>query len=116
MLTRAQRRVLPALRAHVDRLPLQQRHWVAFQFGWSDAAGKPVTGARAGKGLRPALVYAAAEAAGGTHDRLDEVAAAVELVHNFCILHDDVIDQDRERRGRPTVWAEFGTSAGSAVR
>lgn len=109
---RAQRRVLPALRAHVDRLPLQQRHWVAFHFGWSDAAGKPVTGARAGKGLRPALVYAAAEAAGGTHDRLDEVAAAVELVHNFCILHDDVIDQDRERRGRPTVWAEFGTTAG----
>ncbi|MEU4675216.1 polyprenyl synthetase family protein [Amycolatopsis sp. NPDC023774] len=112
MLTRAQRRVLPALRAQVDRLPLQQRHWVAFHFGWSDAAGKPVIGARAGKGLRPALVYAAAEAAGGTHDRLDEVAAAVELVHNFCILHDDVIDQDRERRGRLTVWAEFGTSAG----
>lgn len=112
MLARAQRRVLPAVRAHVDRLPLRQRHWLAFHFGWSDAAGTPVTGARSGKGLRPALVYAAAAAAGGTHDRLDEVAAAVELVHNFCILHDDVIDQDRERRGRPTVWAEFGTSAG----
>jgi geranylgeranyl diphosphate synthase type I len=111
-LTRAQRRVLPVLRAQVDRLPLQQRRWVAFHLGWSDAAGKPVTGARAGKGLRPALVYAAAEAFGETPEGLDEVAAAVELVHNFCMLHDDVIDQDRQRRGRPTVWAEFGMSAG----
>jgi geranylgeranyl diphosphate synthase type I len=111
-LTRAQRRVLPVLRTQVDRLPLQQRRWVAFHLGWSEATGKPVTGKRAGKGLRPALVYAAAEAFGETPEELDEVAAAVELVHNFCILHDDVIDQDRERRGRPTVWAEFGMSAG----
>ena len=33
---------------------------------------------------------------------------AVELVHNFSLLHDDVIDDDRERRHRPTVWALFG--------
>ena len=35
-------------------------------------------------------------------------AVAVELVHNFSLLHDDVIDGDRERRHRPTVWALFG--------
>ena len=35
-------------------------------------------------------------------------AVAVELVHNFSLLHDDIIDGDRERRHRPTVWAAFG--------
>ena len=35
-------------------------------------------------------------------------AVAVELVHNFSLLHDDIIDGDRERRHRPTVWALFG--------
>ncbi|MFE9768154.1 polyprenyl synthetase family protein [Streptomyces sp. NPDC005808] len=121
-LEQARRQVLPTLRTQVQGLPPRQRHWAAFHFGWSDAEGNPVTGGLPGKGLRPALVYAAAQAAAGASDRLDhatealsgrldQVAAAVELVHNFCIVHDDVIDQDRERHGRPTVWTQFGSSA-----
>ena len=35
-------------------------------------------------------------------------AVAIELIHNFSLLHDDIIDEDRERRHRPTAWAEFG--------
>ena len=114
VLALARRRVLPALRSRVAELPARQRLWAEFQLGWSDVEGNPVAGGRTGKGLRPALVYAAAEAAGATvpnPDRLDRTAAAVELVHTFCIFHDDVIDEDRERRGRPTVWAQFGLAA-----
>lgn len=107
----ARQRVLPALRSQIDGLPSQQRRWAAFHFGWVDAEGNPTGDRYAGKGLRPALVYAAAQAAGHPSDRLDQAAAALELVHNFCIVHDDVIDQDRQRRGRPAVWAQFGTSA-----
>ncbi|MFE6163245.1 polyprenyl synthetase family protein [Streptomyces sp. NPDC056486] len=111
MQSQARRRVFPALRSQVHSLPPEQRRWATFHFGWSDAEGNPVAGGLAGKGLRPALVYAAALAAGETSDRLDQVAAAVELVHNFCIVHDDVIDQDQQRRGRPAVWTQFGASA-----
>ncbi|MGW5334185.1 polyprenyl synthetase family protein [Streptomyces bauhiniae] len=110
-LEHARQRVLPTLRAHVHGLPPPQHRWAAFHFGWGDAEGNPLTGGLPGKGLRPALVYAAAQAAGRPSGRLDQVAAAVELVHNFCIVHDDVLDQDRQRRGRPTVWTQFGPSA-----
>lgn len=111
---RARQRVLPILRSRVAALPARQRLWAEFQLGWSDAEGNPVADGRTGKGLRPALVYAAAEASGPatqSPDRLDLTAAAVELVHTFCIFHDDIIDQDRQRRGRPTVWAQFGMPA-----
>jgi geranylgeranyl diphosphate synthase type I len=111
LLTQARQRVLPTLRSRVESLPPQQRHWATFHFGWSDAQGNPLAGGLGGKGLRSALVYAAAEVAGGKPRRLDQAATAVELVHNFCIVHDDLIDKDRQRRGRPTVWTEFGSTA-----
>jgi geranylgeranyl diphosphate synthase type I len=61
-----------------------------------------------GKYLRAALVLISAAATGG--DELTAVpgAVAVELVHNFSLVHDDIIDGDLERRHRSTVWAEYG--------
>ncbi|MFF0148041.1 geranylgeranyl diphosphate synthase type I [Amycolatopsis sulphurea] len=98
----------PAMRAGIDRLPGSMRRIAGYHFGWWDAGGGPVPGP-AGKALRPALALLCAEAAGG--DPADAVAAAVavELVHNFSLLHDDVMDRDETRRHRPTAWTVFGT-------
>jgi geranylgeranyl pyrophosphate synthase len=63
-----------------------------------------------GKRLRPALVRAAAEACGGTAEAALPAAAAIELLHAYTLVHDDLpaMDDDDERRGRPTVHVVFG--------
>ena len=63
-----------------------------------------------GKRLRPALAFAAAEAVGSPVDAALPLAAAVELVHTYSLVHDDLpcMDDDAERRGRPTVHVAFG--------
>ncbi|CRK59484.1 Octaprenyl diphosphate synthase / Dimethylallyltransferase / (2E,6E)-farnesyl diphosphate synthase / Geranylgeranyl diphosphate synthase [Alloactinosynnema sp. L-07] len=64
--------------------------------------------ADSGKAIRPALVLTSAEAVGGSPRDAVPAAVAVELVHNFTLLHDDVMDGDRTRRHRPTAWTVFG--------
>ncbi|MFF9096675.1 family 2 encapsulin nanocompartment cargo protein polyprenyl transferase [Streptomyces sp. NPDC014802] len=111
----------PELRAAVASLPESMRRIAAYHFGWERADGSP-DAAPAGKALRPALVLAAADALGGptARDSAVRVAAAVELVHNFTLLHDDVMDRDATRRHRPTVWSVFGDAdailAGDALQ
>jgi len=63
-----------------------------------------------GKRLRPALAFAGAEAVGAAPERALPVAAAVELVHTYSLVHDDLpcMDDDDERRGRPTVHVLYG--------
>ncbi|MEB2344825.1 MAG: polyprenyl synthetase family protein [Deltaproteobacteria bacterium] len=63
-----------------------------------------------GKRLRPALAFAAAEAVGGQPEHALPLAAAVELVHTYSLVHDDLpcMDDDDERRGRPTVHVAYG--------
>ena len=62
-----------------------------------------------GKRVRPVLVYAAGEACGTPADQLDGAAAAVELIHAYSLIHDDLpaMDDDELRRGRPTCHIEF---------
>jgi geranylgeranyl diphosphate synthase type II len=75
-----------------------------------------------GKRLRPALAFAGAEAAGADPRRATPMAAAVELVHTYSLVHDDLpcMDDDDERRGRPTVHVVFGEAlavlAGDALQ
>ncbi|MFE2044093.1 family 2 encapsulin nanocompartment cargo protein polyprenyl transferase [Streptomyces sp. NPDC059477] len=99
----------PELRSAIDTLPSQMRRVARYHFGWENPDGTPATGG-AGKAIRPALVLTAAESLGGRGARADAVraAAAVELVHNFTLLHDDVMDRDATRRHRPTAWTVFG--------
>ena len=60
-----------------------------------------------GKRLRPVMALLACEAAGGTPQDALPVALAVELVHNFSLVHDDIMDRDDTRRGRPTVHRKW---------
>jgi geranylgeranyl diphosphate synthase type II len=75
-----------------------------------------------GKRLRPALALAAAEAVGASCESALPVAAAVELIHTYSLIHDDLpcMDDDAARRGRPTVHVAFGEStavlAGDALQ
>jgi farnesyl diphosphate synthase len=62
-----------------------------------------------GKRVRPLLAFAAGEAAGAPLERLDAVACAVEMIHAYSLVHDDMpcMDDDDLRRGKPTVHVEF---------
>ena len=60
-----------------------------------------------GKRLRPVIAMLACEAAGGTAEDALPVAMAVELIHNFSLVHDDIMDRDATRRGRPTVHTKW---------
>src|SRR6478609_11317607 len=72
-----------------------------------------VAATEGGKRFRPAIVTATHEALGGTHpDAAAEVGAAVELLHTAFVIHDDVIDDDHVRRGRPNVSGTFRALAG----
>lgn len=100
----------PALRDWVGRLPSAVARVASYHFGWTDSTGRPDS-APAGKALRPALVLTCAEAVGGAAEEVLAPAVAVELVHNFSLLHDDILDRDAARRHRPTAWTVFGSSS-----
>jgi len=71
---------------------------------------EPMRHALGGKRVRPVLCLATGDAIGAAVENLLPAAAAVELVHSFSLVHDDLpaLDDDRERRGAPSVWAQFG--------
>src|SRR3984957_19888004 len=98
----------PAIAAAVDRLSPEVRAVAAYHLGLDGGGGKA---GGAGKALRPALVLLSARAARTTPDRGVPAAVAVELVHNFSLLHDDIMDGDTERRHRPTAWTVHGVGA-----
>ncbi|WP_235999738.1 polyprenyl synthetase family protein [Qaidamihabitans albus] len=77
--------------------------------GWTDSAGRPTPDASSGKGLRPALALWSAQAAGASPETGIPAAVAVELIHDFSLVHDDIMDGDTIRRGRDTVWTVYGT-------
>jgi geranylgeranyl diphosphate synthase, type I len=97
----------PVLRGAIDTLPTSMRRITGYHFGWWDERGND-TVTSGGKAIRPAVVLLAAAAVGGTPAGAVPAAAAVELVHNFSLLHDDVMDGDHTRHHRPTVWHVFG--------
>lgn len=121
----------PVLRGAVARLDPRNRRIVEYHLGFTDAAGAPAAGS-AGKGLRGTLALLSAGAVTGnallTEPRgaapageltpladsaplTDRAAGAVELVHQYSLLHDDIIDRDSTRRHRPTAWTVYGRAA-----
>lgn len=107
VLERARDLVGPSLRRAIERLSPELRPLATYHLGWSDADGRPC-GGDGGKGVRPALSVLSAEAVGAAPVFGVPGGVAIELVHNFSLIHDDVIDEDAERRHRPTIWSLFG--------
>jgi geranylgeranyl diphosphate synthase, type I len=99
----------PLMRDAVARLTPSIRDVVSYHLGWTDAAGNP-TAVKGGKGIRAALATLSAEASWADAAVGAPGGVAVELVHNFSLLHDDLMDGDVERRHRPTAWALWGPS------
>ena len=97
----------PALRRAVATLSDEIRPAAEYHLGWVDGSGAPLS-TDGGKGIRPAFAILSAEVVGASADIGVPGAVGVELVHNFSLIHDDVIDGDTERRHRATVWSLFG--------
>jgi geranylgeranyl diphosphate synthase type I len=87
--------------------PEELHRMLRYHQGWEDAEGRPADSG-GGKALRPTLCLLACETAGGDWRKALPAACALELVHNFSLVHDDIQDRDVERRHRPTVWAVWG--------
>lgn len=108
-LTRYHPLVQEEMRASFPDVALPIYDMARYALGWLDEAGRPADAS--GKGARAALTMLGAEAISSDADALRRAtsgAAAVEMVHNFSLVHDDVQDGDAERRGRATVWRVWG--------
>lgn len=100
-----------AIRA--EQQPVAPLLWeiVDYQFGWDLPPDAVETYRRvAGKKVRSLLMALVAQAVGGDYRPVLPAAAALEMLHNFTLIHDDVMDNSLERRHRPAVWARWGTA------
>jgi geranylgeranyl diphosphate synthase type I len=101
------RAAFPTYEARVaDFYAMQEYH-----LGWRDERLQPAN-SDPGKLLRPQLVLLACRAAGGDAQQALPVAAAVQLLHDFTLIHDDIEDNSDTRRGRRTVWTIWGLAQG----
>lgn len=98
----------PLLRAAVATLPASLARVVGYHRGWVDEQGNPLAEGGGGKTLRPTLALLCAQGAGAPPLAGGPAAVAVECIHDFSLLHDDVMDRDTQRRHRPTAWTVFG--------
>jgi len=106
-LDRAKARIEPELRAAIGQLDENLRIPATYHLGWTDRNGNANDGG-GGKGVRSTLAVLGAEAVHGSVETAVPGGIAVELIHNFSLIHDDIMDNDRMRRHRATVWDIFG--------
>lgn len=124
---RHQSRIRAEMLAVLEGRDLPLYDMVRYALGWQEADGSArETGG--GKGMRPSLALLTAEALAGEREEEVEAArrravggaAAVEFVHAFSLVHDDIQDEDRERHHRDTVWVVWGRAqainTGDALR
>jgi geranylgeranyl diphosphate synthase type I len=107
ILARYRDAVVAGMRAALDVPGVEHVRLMRFHLGWEDADGRP-TNSGAGKMLRPALCLMCCEAAGGDPASAMPAAVAIELLHNFSLIHDDIEDQSETRHGRETLWRRVG--------
>lgn len=108
-----------ALHSAIDGRSLLVYDLLRYSLGWSDVDGSP-SAAAVGKAVRPTLCLFACEASGGPASSALPAAQALELIHHFSLIHDDIQDRDEVRHHRPTVWAVWGDAkalvAGNVLR
>ncbi|MFJ8330133.1 polyprenyl synthetase family protein [Streptomyces sp. NPDC094437] len=111
--------VLPVIQQQVSALEPTLSRVCRYHLGFTDEHGDPSTGG-VGKLTRASLMMAVADGVGLRPQDVQAQAAAVELLHNATLLHDDIADGDDLRRGRPAAWKVFGTGlaihAGNALQ
>lgn len=100
--------IVKELAANINGGKLAMYDMMRYHMGWVDEGGKLQDAG--GKLVRPTLLLLACECVGGDWRAALPAAAAVELVHNFSLIHDDIEDGDEERRQRATVWRIWGES------
>lgn len=98
--------IVRELVAAMGRYDLPMYDMLRYQLGWSGECAS--TEYNGGKLVRPTLLLLACESVGGNWHRALPAAVAVELVHNFTLIHDDIEDEDEERRKQATVWWRWG--------
>lgn len=103
----AMRAAFPAAEQRVARFYAMME----YHLGWRDEQLAPAS-FDPGKLLRPRLCMLACRAAGGDPRRALPVAAGIQLIHDFSLIHDDIEDDSSTRRGRPTVWTLWGLPQG----
>jgi geranylgeranyl diphosphate synthase type I len=86
-------------------------HWLRYQLGWAEPDGSPAD-LRTAKGVRPLICLLASRAVGGSDEAAVPAAASIELTHEFSLIHDDIEDGDRTRRGRAALWTITGIAQG----
>lgn len=107
-------RMIPAVEAEMEEVlqakdgrPTPLYTMMHYHMGWTDERGQPAR-VKAGKRIRPLLLLLSCGAAGSRWQRALPAGAAVELLHNFTLIHDDIQDASPTRRGRDTVWKIWG--------
>jgi geranylgeranyl diphosphate synthase type I len=101
--------IVGELQAVLGPLPGPPYSLMRYHLGWEDRDGRLMAG-RGGKLLRPGLCLFSCDASGGDWRAALPAAAALELLHNFTLIHDDVEDASAERHGRETVWRIWGVA------
>ncbi len=113
-LTSLQNKLLPKIETHL-KLFFQSfefnqsealKEMIAYHMGWGDEKGSH------GKRVRPMLILLTAGAFGGKIDDAMPAAIAVEFLHNFTLIHDDIEDHSVIRHGRKTLWEKWGLAQG----
>ncbi|MFQ5614345.1 MAG: polyprenyl synthetase family protein [Anaerolineae bacterium] len=107
------RQAMTGLRPPGDQSAEQETFYgmMNYHLGWADENFQPLQ-VNSGKRLRPLFALLACQSAGGDPNRALPAAAAVELIHNFTLIHDDIEDRSLTRRGRRAVWAIWGDALG----
>jgi geranylgeranyl diphosphate synthase type I len=97
------------LKKFIDSCPPALCNILRYHMGWQDEHGHPCS-SESSKFIRSTLCLLSCQAVGGDTSQAMPAAAAVELIHNFSLIHDDIEDASYERHHRPTVWKLWGQS------
>ena len=100
-------KVLDTLREVIDGHPSNLNNMLLYHIGWQDENGNPCQKVSS-KFIRSLLCVLSCQAVGGNVLQILPAAAALELIHNFSLIHDDIQDSGYERHHQPTIWRLWG--------